>query len=142
MLSWNQIAGSVRCRCGSPAISAPPLALLAPATAQLLLLPPVARRPGGSDTRRWYASPAATASASVTWATGPIGVTVAWPGYGPGSYGDWGFGGSTGNHFETRSAPRDFSSSAITSGVSVKLSVCVMSPLTISESIGVHAFGW
>ena len=29
----------------------------------------------------------------------------------------------------------------MTSGVSVKFSVCVMSPLTISESMGVHGLG-
>ena len=30
----------------------------------------------------------------------------------------------------------------MTSGVSVKLRVWVMSPFTISESIGVHGLGW
>src|SRR5438105_6944371 len=66
IVSWNQIEGRVRCRCGSPASSAPPLALRAPATAQLLLAPPFDTRPAGRDSRRVRSVLADAASASLT----------------------------------------------------------------------------
>src|SRR6266851_5372882 len=122
-------------------MSAPPLALLDPATAQLLLAPPVAMRPGGNALSRSYSDATADASPSDTARMGAIFPTSVRGEYGPGSYGDWPLGGSTGNHSLVRSGPSDLSRRAMTSGVSVKLSVCVMSPLTISESIGVHGFG-
>lgn len=43
-VSWNQIEGSVSCRCGSPASIAPPLVLFEGATAQLLLAPTLLMR--------------------------------------------------------------------------------------------------
>src|SRR5260370_22214791 len=122
-------------------MSAPPLALLDPATAQLLLAPPVAISPGGNARSRSYNDATADASPSDTARMGAILPRSVRGEYGPGSYGDWPLGGSTGNHSLVRSGPRELSRSAITSGVSVELSVCVMSPLTISQSIGVHSLG-
>ena len=98
-------------------------------------------RPGGNALSRSYSEATADASPSDTARIGAILPTSVRWGYGPGSYGDCELGGSTGNHSVVRSGPSDLSRSAITSGVSVKLSVCVMSPLTISESMGVQDFG-
>src|SRR5690242_19290040 len=123
-------------------MSAPPLALLDPATAQLLLSPPVATSPGGSAARRCRTSAAAVAVESETAeVVVAIGATGAERGNGPGSYGACTLGGRIGNHSDVRSTPRDLLRSAITRGVSVKFSVCVMSPLTKSESIGVQGCG-
>src|SRR5207248_11037184 len=88
-VSWNQIAGRVRCRWGSPASNAPPEALFAPATAQLLLAPPFEMRPAGSAASFSY-----TAWADIDCAADSAAiVAMAWGGAalpeGPGSYGAW-----------------------------------------------------
>src|SRR5439155_1347297 len=85
--------------------NAPPLLLVDPATAQLLLAPPVAMRPGGNALSRSYSEATADASPSDTARIGAILPTSVRGGYGPGSYGDWGLGGSTGNHSVVRSGP-------------------------------------
>src|SRR5258708_28878644 len=97
--------------------------------------------PAGRALRRLSSAVADSASALLTALSVSTGAGATCDAYGPGSYGDCWFGGRTGNHSEVRSGPSVLLRIAMTSGVSVKLSVCVMSPLTISESSGVHGFG-
>src|SRR5690242_12357622 len=93
---WNQIAGRVRCRCGSPARSAPPLALREPLTAQLLLAPKLDAMTS-SDASLWWIACALAATWSVI-VIPAIDCGCCAFGYGPGSYGDCWFGGRIGNH--------------------------------------------